>query len=86
MRTHPYVRTAFIGLVVGIVVGLVFYLVLRAFGTDANGYLLAAIVIFCIPGAIMLSELLESDELDKTDWPEEQEQYAEGSRTRSPKP
>jgi lipopolysaccharide export LptBFGC system permease protein LptF len=80
MRRHPYVRTALIGLVVGIVAGSAFYLILRAFGTHASRYLLVAIVVAFIPGSVMLSELLEADELDKGDWQEEQEQSSGASR------
>jgi hypothetical protein len=74
MRTHPYLRTAFIGLAVGVLVGAAFYLVLRAFGTHASRYLLVAVVLAFIPGAVMLSELIESDELEKEEWPAEEQQ------------
>ncbi|MDX6580224.1 MAG: hypothetical protein QOJ47_1773 [Gaiellales bacterium] len=80
MTRHPYVRTAFIGLLVGIVVGAAFYGILRAFGTHTNRYLLVAIVVAFIPGSVMLAELLEADELDKEDWHEETEQSGEESR------
>jgi hypothetical protein len=80
MRRHPYVRTALIGVIVGIVVGAAFYGILRAFGTHANRYLLVAIVVAFIPGSVMLSELLEADELDKEDLHEEQQPSGEESR------
>jgi uncharacterized membrane protein len=80
MRRHPYVRTALIGLIVGIGVGVAFYLILRAFGTHASWYLLVAIVAAFIPGSVMLSELLEADELEKADWQGEHEQAGDESR------
>jgi hypothetical protein len=81
MKMHPYLRSGLIGLAVGVVVGIAFYAVLRATGTHVNRYLLVAIVAACIPGSVMLSELLEADELDKDDWREEQLPATEESRT-----
>jgi hypothetical protein len=80
MRRHPYARTALVGLIVGIGVGVAFYLILRAFGTHASWYLLVAIVAAFIPGSVMLSELLESDELEKREWQDEHEQAGDESR------
>lgn len=72
MRHHPYVRSALIGLVVGIVAGAAVYGVLRLFGTHANRYLLGAIVVFCVPGSVMLSEIVKNEEFDEVAWEEEQ--------------
>jgi hypothetical protein len=80
MKMHPYLRSALIGLAVGVVAGVAFYAVLRLTGTHVNRYLLVAIVVACIPGSVMLSELLEADELDKEDWQEEQQRTTEESR------
>jgi high-affinity Fe2+/Pb2+ permease len=82
---HPYARAALIGLVVGIVVGVAFYAILRAFGTTANRYLLVAIVIFFIPGGVMLSILIEGTELDEDDWKAEQAKLEERQRSVPPK-
>jgi uncharacterized membrane protein len=81
MRAHPYVRSALIGVILGILVGVAFYVILRVFGEHANRYLLVAIVVLTIPGYVMLSELLASDELDKADWQEEQQHISDESRT-----
>jgi hypothetical protein len=68
VRSHPWLLSALRGLVVGIVAGVAFYVILRATGTHVNRYLLVAVVCAFIPGSIMLSELLEADELEALDW------------------
>jgi hypothetical protein len=75
LSTHPYARSALIGLVVGIVAGAVFYTVLRLTGTHVNRYLLVAIIVACIPGSIMLSEIFESDEIEAQEMREERQQH-----------
>jgi hypothetical protein len=77
MSTHPYARSALIGLVVGIVAGAIFYTVLRLTGTHVNRYLLVAIIVACIPGSIMLSEIFESDEIEAQEMREERQQLGE---------
>jgi uncharacterized membrane-anchored protein YhcB (DUF1043 family) len=57
MSTHPYARSALIGLVVGIVAG--------------------AIIVACIPGSIMLSEIFESDEIEAQEMREERQKLGE---------
>jgi hypothetical protein len=86
MRTHPVLRSSIFGLVLGIVVGVAFYAGLRLFGYDVNRYLLVAIVVFCIPGYVLLSMLLEEDELDDLDWHAERDRYAEEARKPPPSP
>ena len=81
MKTHPYVRSALIGLAVGVVAGVIFYTVLRLTGTHVNRYLLVAVVVAFIPGYVMLSEIVESVELDDADWKREQSGGSNGSRT-----
>jgi thiamine transporter ThiT len=66
-RPHPYLRAALIGFLVGVLAGIVAYGVFRVFGTSANFYLLGAIVLACIPGAITLSLILEGDTLEARD-------------------
>jgi hypothetical protein len=85
MRMHPYARAALIGLVLGVIVGAAFYGILRAFGTTANRYLLVAIVIFFIPGSVMLSMLIEGTELDEKDWEAEEARIEEGRRATPPR-
>jgi hypothetical protein len=85
MRNHPYVRTAFAGLVVGVAVGAAFYGVLRLFGTHANTYLLVAIVVAFIPGSVMLSELIESDQLEKAEDQERPDEDPQPSPGPSPR-
>jgi hypothetical protein len=68
MRMHPYRRSALIGLSIGLVFGSVFYAAMRLTGHHANGYLLVAIVGFCIPGSVLISMTTESAAVDGRDW------------------
>jgi hypothetical protein len=81
MKMHPYLRSALIGVAVGVVAGVAFYTVLTLNGTHVNTYLLVAIVVACIPGSVMLSEVMKSAELDEEDWEAEQQGASEESRT-----
>jgi hypothetical protein len=68
MTMHPYRRSALIGVVIGVVFGSVFYTVMRLTGHHANGYLLVAIIGFCIPGSVLVSMTTESAAVDGRDW------------------
>jgi hypothetical protein len=65
---HPYRRSALVGVSIGLIVGSAFYAVLRLTGHHANGYLLVAIMAFCIPGSILISMTTESAAVDGRDW------------------
>jgi hypothetical protein len=68
MRMHPYRRSALIGIAIGLLIGSAFYAVMRMTGHHANGYLLVAIVGFCIPGSVLISMTTESAAVDGRDW------------------